>query len=178
MKKDYTNQTLTKGAFAASCLSPIFQILSIQIKDSFLFNFKLIKYNWVHYAQFVLVILLLSIGIRFQAQGQCTSCTYTAPSGGTNFNFNGNETLCITADASNLGWNMNGSGNKICVATGVVWDQPFGGNLQAGTVIEVYGTLNLGNGFNVNGTPPNAIINIHTGATLNHTGGFWQRNYH
>ncbi len=121
---------------------------------------------------FLIFILLGFIGLTNHAYAQCTSCTYTAPSGGTNFNLNGNETLCITANTSNLGWNMNGTGNKICVATGVVWDQPFGGNLQAGTVIEVFGTLNLGGGFNVNGTPPNAIINIHPGAILNHTGGF------
>ncbi|PWK29485.1 hypothetical protein LV89_00326 [Arcicella aurantiaca] len=172
MKKDYTNQSLTKGSFAAYCLLLIFKILCIPTKDSFHFNFYVRKTKWIHSLVFTIVVMILSNGTVFQSHAQCTNCTYTAPSGGTNFNLNGNETLCITANTSNLGWNMNGSGNKICLATGVVWDQPFGGNLQAGTVIEVYGTLNLGNGFNVNGTPPNAIINVHAGATLNHTGGF------
>lgn len=121
---------------------------------------------------FLIFILLGLIGFANRGYAQCTNCTFTAPSGGSNFNLNGNQTLCITANASNLNWNMNGTGNKICVATGVVWDQPFGGTLPAGTIIDVYGTLNLGNGFNVNGTPPNAIINVRPGATLNHTGGF------
>ena len=96
---------------------------------------------------FLILILLGFIGLTNYSYSQCTSCTYTAPSGGTNFNLNGNQTLCITANASNLSWNTSGTGNKICVATGVVWDQPFGGTLQAGMVIDVYGTLNLGSGL-------------------------------
>jgi hypothetical protein len=170
MKKDYTIQALIKGAFAASCLLLIIKILSGQIQDLFLFYLR--KSKWIQNIGFMVIAILLSCGVGFQSYAQCTGCTFTAPTDGTSFNFNGNQTLCITANVSNISWNMNGTGNKICVATGVVWNQPNGGNLQASTVIDVYGTLNLGTGINVNGTPPNAIINVHAGATLNSLTGF------
>jgi hypothetical protein len=172
MKKDYTNQALITGSFAVTCLLLVPQILSVQIKDIILFNFHLRKSKCIQSIGFIMIATLLSCGIAFQSYAQCTGCTFTAPTDGTSFNFNGNQTLCITANVANLSWNMNGTGNKICLATGVVWNQPFGGNLQGGTVIEVYGTLNLGGSINVNGTPPNAIINVHAGATLNSSSGF------
>lgn len=104
----------------------------------------------------------------FSAYSQCATCDFTATSGQT-YNFNGNQTLCITSNVNNIGWNMNGSDNKICVATGVVWDAGFMGNLASGTVIDVYGTVNITQAPNVNGGT--ATLNIHTGATVNIASG-------
>lgn len=119
---------------------------------------------------FTILQILALLAFAKSASAQCSGCTYTAPSGGTNFNFNGNETLCITANTGQIGWNMNGSNNTICLATGVVWDQPFGGNFGNGAVVDIYGTLNLSGGVNVNGT---ATFNIHPGGVVNRAdGGF------
>ena len=61
MKKDYTNQTLTTGSFAVSCLLLIFKILSGQIKDLFHLYFCNRKNKLIHYVSSILILLLLSL---------------------------------------------------------------------------------------------------------------------
>ncbi|MFY7908645.1 MAG: hypothetical protein ACOVO2_03780, partial [Emticicia sp.] len=112
---------------------------------------------------FLLFTFCSFFGISFQSYSQCTSCTFTAPSGGTSFNLNGNQTLCITANTGDLSININGTGNRICVATGVTWTQTSGLNL-GGTTIDVHGTYNFNNSFTVNSA---ATINVRPGGTIN-----------
>lgn len=116
-------------------------------------------------------ILLLLGAVSYTGFSQCTTCDFTATSG-QSYNFAGNQTLCITSNVNNISWNMNGSNNKICVGTGATWDAGFMGNLSAGTIIEVYGTLNITQAPNINGGT--AIMNIHTGATVNLESGINQ----
>ncbi|PWK29486.1 SprB-like repeat protein, partial [Arcicella aurantiaca] len=61
MKKDYTNQTLTKGSFAVSCLLLIFKILSGQIKDYVRIYFCNRKNKLIHYVSSILILLLLNL---------------------------------------------------------------------------------------------------------------------
>lgn len=111
-----------------------------------------------------LSFLICLVTLSSSTYSQCTTCDFTATSG-QSYNFNGNQTLCITSNVANISWNMNGSDNKICVATGVTWTAGYMGNLAAGTVIDVYGTMNIIQAPNVNGGT--ATLNIHTGAVVN-----------
>lgn len=113
--------------------------------------------------------------INEKASAQCTSCTYTATTSGGNFSLNGNETLCITANVSNLNINMNGTGNVICVASGVTWIQDFL-TLQGGVTVNVYGTLDNSqqswSGVSVNGGTA-CTIDVKAGGTMKTiSGGF------
>lgn len=100
---------------------------------------------------------------------QCTGCSFSAPTDGTNFNFTNNQVLCITANTTNLSWNMNGANSKICVAPNVTWTQSSGGNFSGNVTIDVYGTFIMNGNYNVNG---NTIINVHpTGILTRDDGG-------
>lgn len=120
---------------------------------------------------FIFNVLFLLSTVLHTGFSQCTTCDFTASSG-QSYNFAGNQTLCITSNVNSISWNMNGSNNKICVATGAIWDAGFMGTLSGGTVIEVYGTINITQAPNINGGT--AIMNIHTGATVNVESGINQ----
>lgn len=112
---------------------------------------------------------------------QCTNCTYTAPAGGTNFNLNGNEVLCIDGNASNLNINYNGSGNTICVNQGSTLVLSNGS--LAGVDIDVYGTLEIAGNLNFNtqvniNIKPTGVLDLNTNGlnsnnlTINNEGCF------
>lgn len=126
-------------------------------------------------AQILPFILIFFIQISQKAFSQCSSCTYTATTSGGSFNLNGNETLCITANVSNLNINMNGTGNTICVASGVTWVQDFL-TLQGGVTVNVYGTLDNSqqswSGVSVNGGTACTIDVKSGGAMTTSSGGF------
>lgn len=106
--------------------------------------------------------------VRAQCPATCTF-SYTGTGSGTNFTLNGNQSLCITANAPQLSINFNGTSNTICVASGVTWTQSGGGNF-ANVAINVFGTFNMDGGYNFNSP---AIVNVKPGARLNtNTGGF------
>ncbi len=112
----------------------------------------------------LIMLALLLLGQQV-ARGQCpATCTFTAPAGGTNYNLNGNQSLCITGNVpGGLSINFNGSSNTICVASGVTWTQPAGGNFS-GVTINVFGTFTMNGNYNFN-TP--VVINVQPGGTLN-----------
>ena len=123
----------------------------------------------------LLLILCICLQINTKTSAQCSSCTYTATTSGGNFSLNGNETLCITANVSNLNINMNGSGNTICVASGVTWTQDYL-TLQGGVTVNVYGTLDNSqqswSGVSVNGGTA-CTIDVKAGGTMQTiSGGF------
>ena len=94
--------------------------------------------------------------------GQCTTgCTYTATSNG-NYNLNGSQKICITSNVSDLNINFNGSGNSICVGSGVTWTQSNGGNFS-GVTIDVYGTFVMNGNYNFNGP---VVVNVQVGGVL------------
>ena len=125
---------------------------------------------------FVSALLLLFLQQNMSAQ--CTSCTYTATTSGGSFSLNGNETLCITANVSNLNINMNGSGNIICVASGVTWIQDFL-TLQGGVTVNVYGTIDNSqqswSSISVNGGTA-CTIDIKAGGTMQTIAGGFGNN--
>lgn len=101
---------------------------------------------------------------------QCVVCTYTYDgTGSTNFNMNGSETLCITGNAGNLGINFNGSGNTVCLANGISWDQTNALNLSAGTTINVNDGAFTSSGMNFNGS--GSLISVGGSGTLNWSSG-------
>lgn len=132
------------------------------------FCFSYARHQGYIFQLFILNVLLFLGTVSHTGFSQCTTCDFTASSG-QSYNFSGNQTLCITSNVNNISWNMNGSNNKICVATGVTWDAGFMGTLGGGTIIEVYGTVNITQAPNVNGGT--ATLNIHTGATVNIASG-------
>ncbi len=109
-----------------------------------------------------------------QSFGQCTSCTasYGEGSSGTT-DLNGNQTICITGN-STLGINnVNGSGNKICIAPGATWTPTGGQSNYSDLVFDVYGTFKTsqlaGNG--------NITLNVHDGGKLEFSGSSVPRQY-
>jgi hypothetical protein len=93
----------------------------------------------------ILLSTLLLGGSTFSSYGQCDDCNVTNPSG--DINFSGNQTICITEDATIKIGNINGSNNRLCVAPGVT--AIFAGsdlntNNQALT-LDIAGTLHLSN---------------------------------
>ncbi len=119
----------------------------------------------------LLSVFLLVFASHQAVQAQCpATCTFTAPSGGTSFNLNGNQILCITGNVGDLNLNISGTGNVICVAPGVTWTQTNGISFNGGTTINVFGTFNMNGGYNFNSA---VVVNVRAGGTLNtNTGGF------
>ena len=115
---------------------------------------------------FIFIFSLLVI----DAYSQCTTCSFTYNgTGSTNFNLNGSQTLCITGNAGDLNINFNGTGNTICIANGVTWNQTNSLNLAAGTTINVNNGTFTTSGANFNG--PGSAINIGSTGTLNWSAG-------
>ena len=111
------------------------------------------------------ILVLASFIHSTVVEAQCpVSCTYTSPSGGSNFNMNGNETLCITGNVTNLNINFNGTGNVICVAPGATWTQTNDMSLS-GVTINIYGTLEM-NATNITANSP-VEFHVQIGGVMN-----------
>ena len=106
---------------------------------------------------FTLIALLISIN----GYSQCTDCTFTYGNGSSGrVDLNGNQNICITGNSTMSLGNVNGSGNKICIAPGVTWTTST--SMYSGIVIELYGTMKASS-LSGNG---NMVINVHESGKL------------
>lgn len=119
---------------------------------------KVIFYKWLLLG---LTLFLLS---NTYAQ-QCPSGDFTAVSGGT-YRLDGNKTLRITENVTNLTLQISNRDNIICVASGVTWEQNRQTNFDGSVSINVYGTFNYNSSDNFNGNVP-SYLNVQEGGVLN-----------
>ncbi|PWK26435.1 SdrD B-like protein, partial [Arcicella aurantiaca] len=111
----------------------------------------------------LIAILVVLINLNSHVvEAQCTGCTVSAPTNGTSYTLSGNQKLCVTGNVGSMSLNFSGTGNSICVATGVTWTQNSGN--FAGVTIDVYGTFNMNGSYNFNSP---VVINIKPGGVLN-----------
>lgn len=96
---------------------------------------------------------------------QCPSGNFTAESNGT-YRLDGNKTLLISSDVTNITLEISNRDNVICVAPGVVWNQSRQTNFNGSVSINIYGTFNYNSSDNFNGNVP-SYLNIQEGGKLN-----------
>jgi hypothetical protein len=122
------------------------------------------------------VISMLSIIGLADLSAQCNTCTITFTGSGSNFNLNGNETLCIQSGTFTGTVNFNGSGNRVCIAAGATFRPNSLNNVNAVT-INNYGTFEVRNAFSLGaGTVINNYKNVIQTANFNFNGAVTMYN--
>jgi hypothetical protein len=121
------------------------------------------------YLFILLSILIWSTGNQ-ETSAQCSSCTYQFTGTGSNYNLNGNETLCVVSGSFTGNVNFNGAGNVICVSDGAVF-MPSNLNNANGIVINNYGTFTIQNAISFGaGTIVNNYKTVQQNANFNFNG--------
>jgi len=112
------------------------------------------------------LLLCLTLLLINNAYAQpCPTGDFTAVSGGS-YKLDGNKTLIISSNVSNLTLEISNRDNIICVAPGVIWEQSKQTNFNGSVSINVYGTFNYNSSDNFNGNVP-SYLNIQEGGILN-----------
>lgn len=118
---------------------------------------KGIIYKWL------LLGLTLFLTNNIYAQ-QCPAGNFTAVAGGT-YKLDGNKTLLISSDVTNLTLEISNRDNVICVASGVTWEQNKQTNFNGSVSINVFGTFVYNSSDNFNGNVP-SYLNVQEGGIL------------